>query len=162
MKKLIIIIFFLFLSQNIVYSQSPNLIFLKCTSKTEYKNQEEQEKLYLEHYFTINKKESLLYYEAYKDVKGKIEKLNRKIILQPSPKKEDNKIYLTFGTLFMSVSKKELNYIYYDIFRFNIVDIEKNGQGRLFNENNLVTDVDGKSIIYSEVSNCVREKSKFN
>jgi hypothetical protein len=155
MTKVFLIIFLssLFLSTN-SFSQSSDLIHFKCIIKESYRNSVKTNITIKEQYFTINRKEGWGKLIAFKDDKGKITTVNRKMLIQPSPYEEDNRKYISIGQINFRFGKDDEPYLYYTLVRFDL----KNGE--MLDENNLVIS-NKKNIINTDVADCVREKKEF-
>jgi hypothetical protein len=150
---LIIFLSSLFLSTN-SFSQSSDLIHFKCIIKESYRNSVKTNISIKEQYFTINRKEGWGKLIAFKDDKGKITTVNRKMLIQPSPYEEDNRKYISIGQINFRFEKDDEPYLYYTLVRFDL----KNGE--MLDENNLVIS-NKKNIINTDVADCVREKKEF-
>jgi len=150
---LIIFLSSLFLSTN-SFSQSSDLIHFKCIAKESYSNSVKKNIYIKEQYFTINRKEGWGKLIAFKDDKGKITTVNRKMLIQPSPYEEDNRKYISIGQINFRFGKDDEPYLYYTLVRFDL----KNGE--MLDENNLVIS-NKKNIVNTDIADCVREKKEF-
>jgi hypothetical protein len=150
---LIIFLSSLFLSTN-SFSQSSDLIHFKCIAKESYSNSVKKNIYIKEQYFTINRKEGWGKLIAFKDDKGKITTVNRKMLIQPSPYEEDNRKYVSIGQLNFRFDKEDEPYFYYTLVRFDL----KNGE--MLDENNLIIS-NKRNIVTTYIADCVREKKEF-
>ena len=150
---LIIFLSSLFLSTN-SFSQSSDLIHFKCIAKESYSNSVKKNIYIKEQYFTINRKEGWGKLIAFKDDKGKITTVNRKMLIQPSPYEEDNRKYISIGQINFRFGKDDEPYLYYTLVRFDL----KNGE--MLDENNLIIS-NKRNIVTTYIADCVREKKEF-
>jgi len=150
---LIIFLSSLFLSTN-SFSQSSYLIHFKCIAKESYSNSVKKNIYIKEQYFTINRKEGWGKLIAFKDDKGKITTVNRKMLIQPSPYEEDNRKYISIGQINFRFEKDDEPYLYYTLVRFDL----KNGE--MLDENNLIIS-NKRNIVTTYIADCVREKKEF-
>ena len=136
------------------FAQSSDLIHFKCIVKESYRNSVKKEISIKEKYFTINRKEGWGKFTALIDDKKKITTVNFKMLIQPSAYEEDSRKYVSIGQIYFNFEKNDEPYLYYTLVRFDL----KNGE--MFYENNLVIS-NKKSIVFSDIADCVREKKEF-
>jgi len=136
------------------FSQSSDLIHFKCIVKESYRNSVKTEIYIKEKYFTINRKEGWGKLIAFIDDKKKITTVNFKMLIQPSAYEEDNRRYVSIGQIYFNFKKNDEPYLYYTLVRFGLQN------GEMFYENNLVIS-NKKSIVNTDIADCVREKKEF-
>ena len=158
LKTMIRVFLIIFLSSSFLstnsFSQSSDLIHFKCIIKESYRNSVKTNITIKEQYFTINRKEGWGKLIAFKDDKGKITTVNRKMLIQPSPYEEDNRKYVSIGQLNFRFDKDDEPYFYYTLVRFDL----KNGE--MLDENNLIIS-NKRNIVTTYIADCVREKKEF-